>query len=64
MLIHISNSKRESIMEEEKNSESYMLYHGYGIKNVQNITKKLNGSYSIEEKANTYDVVIFLPNLD
>jgi len=63
MILHIINDKREFVLEEEKRTERYMMYHGYGIKNVQNITKKLLGSYSIHDEPTVYDVVIVLPNL-
>ena len=63
MILHIINSKREFVLEDEKRTERYMMYHGYGIKNVQNITKKLLGSYSIHDEPTVYDVVVVLPNL-
>ena len=56
-VIHITNTFNNTNIDNEKSS----LYHGYGCKNIENITTKHNGSYTFYTEENTYTAVVSLP---
>ncbi len=62
-VIHISNSITNMNTESEKDSKNKILYHGYGIENVENIVEKYMGTFSYYIEDDEYHSIIVLPQL-
>lgn len=56
-VIHITNTFDNKIT----NNENSSLYHGYGCKNIEDITAKHKGTYTSFTEDNTYTAVVSLP---
>ncbi len=56
-VIHITNTFNNTNITDDKSS----LYHGYGCKNIENITTKHKGSYTFYTENNTYTAIVSLP---
>jgi hypothetical protein len=56
-IIHITNTFDHT----KNNTKDDSLYHGYGCKNIENITTKHKGTYTSFIENNTYTAVVSLP---